>query len=454
MPKSTNIKGYDVIIAGAGPGGLPAAIAAARLGAKTLLIEKNNHLGGMAASGLPFLAFIDRAGNRVVGGIAQEFIEKLDAVGGTLGHIPCPIHNSTTPVNPFWFRVIASEMCEEAGVDVVFSADVVDVPVEQGKITGIKFLSRSKFFKAQCKVLVDATGDGSVIHLSGAHYAMGDPEKGECQPASLVFSVGNVDLEAFISYLKENPKTFELPDTYGVRYNLDYFLKSKGFYFTGFGEFIEIARQNNEFDIQRDRVILQTQPNPGEILVNATRILGADPTDPIGFSRLEAQANRQVHMLMHFFRKYCPGFQDAFLANIHNGVGVRESRRMVGLNTLTRQDVENLTINDDSIALAGYNVDIHEHGKGLYLQPVEHAVGIPYGCLVSKNIEGLLASGRLISADRHALGLARVISTCMAIGEAAGTAAAICVSDHYTPASLPVPILQKKLVGQGAVIKL
>ena len=110
---------YQVIVIGGGPGGLPAAIAAARQGKKTLLIERSAALGGLAISALPLLGFVDRAGNHVLGGIAQEFIDRMAKEDGTIGHIRCPIHNSLTIINPNWFRIIAFEMCREAGVDVM-----------------------------------------------------------------------------------------------------------------------------------------------------------------------------------------------------------------------------------------------------------------------------------------------------------------------------------------------
>lgn len=449
---------YEVIVVGAGPGGLMAAIAAGRMGKKTLLLENSAYLGGLAASGLPFLAFLDRTGRQVVGGIPQELVDRLKDVDGTLGHVKCPIHNSTTPVNHYWVRIVASEMCDEAGVDFILSTDILSVDVDNGRIRGLAFIAKGLKYTVAAKIIIDATGDGTVIHQAGAKYEIGGPDR-RCQPASMVFSIGNVDMEEFKQYIIAHPETFKLPDSYGVSYSLDYFLDNcPGFYFTGFGEFIEKARENGEFTITRDRVILQTQPNKGEILVNASRLLNADPTDPISFSRQEVEGNRQIRMFMNFFRKYCPGFKNAFLANIHGGVGVRESRRMVGIKTMGKEYLDEKLVPDDTIALAGYNIDIHDNkdvnkGKGLYLQPVEHAVGIPYGCLVSENIDGLLASGRLISIDPYVFGLTRIIGTCLAVGQAAGTAAAQSIEDNVSPSRLDINKLRSILRKNGAIIE-
>lgn len=444
---------YDVVVIGGGPGGLPAAIAAAREGSKTLLVERNGFLGGVAATGLPLLAFYDRTGAQVVGGIGDELVRRLDRVGATFdGAIPCPIHNSITPVNPFWLRIEAAKMCEEAGVDLLFSAEVEDVMVEDSRVSGVLLMSRGKKYTAETKVLIDSTGDGTAAALAGADYEMGQGEDTTVQPVSLVFSLGNVDIDAVLDYIKSHPETFSNPPTYGVHYTLDYFLDSRSFYFTGFEEFIKVARENGEFDVPRDRVIFAKQPNSNEVVVNAVRVSDVDPTDPISMSKAETIAHRQVETLINFFRKYCPGFENCFLANIAAGTYARESRRIIGIKTLQDNAVNEFLVPEDTIALAGYNLDIHT-GVGIVLQPSEHAIGVPYGCLVSRNVDGLLASGRCISAKPYPLGLIRAMSTCFAIGEAAGTAAAMSVRSGTKLAAINVSELRDRLSRNGAILE-
>jgi flavin-dependent dehydrogenase len=169
MRTRTKMERYDVVVVGGGPGGIPAAIAAARMGMRTLLVEKNAALGGVAATGLPLLAFFDRTGKQVVGGIGDEMVKRMDETGGTIpGHIPCPIHNSITVVNPYWLRIVAMEMCKEASVDLLLSTEVQEVIVENGRITGAVLLSRSVAYEVECKTLIDATGDGTAAYLAGA----------------------------------------------------------------------------------------------------------------------------------------------------------------------------------------------------------------------------------------------------------------------------------------------
>src|SRR5690606_15816123 len=200
------------IVIGGGPGGIPAAIASARSGMKTLLVERNAFLGGVAATGLPILAFYDRTGRQVVGGIGDELIQKLIPLGGSFsGHIPCPIHNSFTPVNPHLFRNVAVATCKEAGVDMLFSTEVQNVVVENGKVTGAVLFSRSTVMEVNCKVVIDATGDGTAAYLAGALYEVGMPNDKNIQPVSLVFSLGNVDIDEMLAYIKEHPETFTTP---------------------------------------------------------------------------------------------------------------------------------------------------------------------------------------------------------------------------------------------------
>src|SRR5690606_19328737 len=155
----------------------------------------------------------------------------------------------------------------------------------------------------------------------------------------------------------------------------------------------------------------------------------------------------------NFFRKYCPGFRDAFLANIASGTYARESRRITGLKTIGKANIDELLIPEDTIALAGYNVDIHQSGTGLNLLPSAHAIGIPYGCLVSRNIEGLLTSGRCISVEPYPFGLTRAMATCLAIGEAAGTAAAQAIRNNLSLAAINVQELRAELRSNGAIVE-
>jgi len=442
-------KQYDLIVVGGGPGGLPAAIAAARSGLKTLLVERSAALGGLAISGLPLLGFVDRAGDHVVGGIPQEFVDRLAKVDGTLSHVHCPVHNSLTIINPHWFRIVSFEMCQEAGVDVLLYAELMDAKKEGDRITQITVLCRGEARSFTAPVFIDATGDACLATHVGA---LCEKNK-KLQPPSLTFSVGNVDLDRFMQYLKAHPESAQLPDTYGVAQSLEQFFQSRAFVYTGFADQIEEAKKNGDYTLPRDRIIFTKLGEPRHVLINTTRANGVDTSNYESVMEGEFECHRQIKELMLFFRKYCPGFEQCYLANVAPCLGSRESWRIIGQKTLTAEALTNYAVPEDTVTLAGYNVDVHvPHSNKLSIQPVEHAVGIPYGCLVSKNIDNLLVAGRCASIGSDIYGLTRVMATCMGLGEAAGTAAVLAVNQKIAPKDVSVPQLRDALLANGAIL--
>ena len=159
---------YDVAVIGGGPGGLPAAIAAARAGRRTALVERSAALGGAAASGLGVLGFLDRSGKRALGGIAQELIDRLRAIGGSPGHFRCPVHNSITPVSPDLVKIVAVEMCREAGVDILFEQELIGVEVDdRDRVEAVTVYGKLTRTRITAQVFIDGTGDGDLAYLAG-----------------------------------------------------------------------------------------------------------------------------------------------------------------------------------------------------------------------------------------------------------------------------------------------
>jgi hypothetical protein len=414
-----------------------------------MLVERSAALGGLAISGLPLLGFVDRAGDHVVGGIPQEFVDRLAKVDGTLSHVHCPVHNSLTIINPHWFRIVSFEMCQEAGVDVLLYAELMDAKKEGDRITQITVLCRGEARSFTAPVFIDATGDACLATRVGALC-----EKNEkLQPPSLTFSVGNVDLDRFMQYLKAHPESAQLPDTYGVAQSLEQFFQSRAFVYTGFADQIEEAKKNGDYTLPRDRIIFTKLGEPRHVLINTTRANGVDTSNYESVMEGEFECHRQIKELMLFFRKYCPGFEQCYLANVAPCLGSRESWRIIGQKTLTAEALTNYAVPEDTVTLAGYNVDVHvPHSNKLSIQPVEHAVGIPYGCLVSKNIDNLLVAGRCASIGSDIYGLTRVMATCMGLGEAAGTAAVLAVNQKIAPKDVSVPQLRDTLLANGAIL--
>ena len=169
---------YDVVVVGGGPGGIPAAIAAARQGAKVLLVERNGFLGGNMTIGLPLLAYLDKDGNQVIRGIAQEFIDRLTELGECSPHHWCPMHDSVTIYNDEVFKVVALDMCIKAGVEILLYTQVIDTNVENGCLKSVTLFGKGRKMELEADVFIDATGDGDVGYMAGARYSMGQKDTG------------------------------------------------------------------------------------------------------------------------------------------------------------------------------------------------------------------------------------------------------------------------------------
>ncbi|HHV60702.1 MAG TPA: FAD-dependent oxidoreductase [Clostridiaceae bacterium] len=446
-----NLK-YDVVVIGSGPGGLPAAIAAARQGAKVLMIERNSYIGGNAVSGLPMLAFLDKKGRQVTAGIAQEFIDKLIARKACFGHRLCPMHNSVTVIQPDILKIIAFETCKDAGVDILLHCEPVRVDVENRRLKRVFVLGKGDLFAIEGKVFVDATGDGDVAYMAGAAY-----EKGEVlQPPTLMFTLGNLNHEKFFDYLEKNPDQL----TYGGRiecgegYDAAYFRASKNHVFVGLRKLIMELREKGECPIDRDTFIYINSPNEGQVYVNSTRHLNVDASNVFDLTRAVTEGHIQIEKLVDMMRKYVPGFENCYISNINTNLGVRETRRIMGIKKLTGDRIINGEVPEDTIALGSYKIDIHSgRDDSTILQILEEPYGIPYGCLVSKDIDGLMMSGRCISVDVEVLGSSRVMPTCMAIGEAAGVGAALAVKYNILPSEVNCQEVRKIIKDNGGILK-
>lgn len=445
----------DAAVLGGGVSGVVAAVAAARQGIRVLLVEREEFLGGVAVSGLGELGFRDRSGNTLVGGIAQELIDRLAQMHGTLGHNPCPILNSLTPVNAALVRLLLFEMCSEAGVELLLGCVPVESEVRNRKLRSVSVQSRNRRFCIEADVFIDATGDGDLCESIGVPYEKGDAH-GEMQPASLIFSVSGVNKEELLEYVERHPSEVETPQGYEMTVSPDFFRSVQGYNLLGLDERIRRARADGEYvDIPRDRFSMITHPNPDTTIINNTRLINFDGTDIWQFSRGTGEAYRQVEELVRFMPNYVPGYEHCALSFIAPSLGIRETRRFRGRRCLREEDVRAGTVPEDTVALGGYNIDIHhgaDEGSELYI--VKRGYGIPYGCMVPCEMDGLLFTGRLICADQIAYGSSRVMGTCMALGQAAGTAAALCVELGCAPAQVPVARLRALLKKANAVLTL
>lgn len=446
----------QIAVIGAGPGGLAAAVTAAREGAKVVLVERGGYLGGQLGSGLPFLAFLDRKGRQVIGGIAQEFVDRLAQVDGTKGHAYCPFHLSTTMIHPFYARIIAFQMAKEAGVELMLHCELTAAKVYGGRLESVTVTGKGSSVEIEADIFVDGTGDGDLGYLAGASWEKGQADSHVMQPPTLMFNLGGIDFGRFCDFVEEHPE--ELP--YGLQmnnlregYDADFFRNNPSFIFFGMQHLVAKLQAEGKCPIARDTIIFIRQPIPGEVAVNTIRILNFDGSSVQDLSRGEMEAHLQIPLLIDMFREYVPGFENCYLTSINAGIGVRESRRIAGRKTLCYTDCLAGRVPEDTIALCSYFLDIHNGaGSGTRGITVEEPFGIPYLCLVSRDIENLMMAGRDISVDPVAFGATRIMNVCMAVGQAAGTAAAMAVAEGIAPADVETGALREKLLEQRAIL--
>jgi len=443
---------YDLLVVGGGPGGVSAAVSAARMGIKTLLVDRNGCLGGNMALGLPFLGFYDCKGRHIVGGFGDELVQRLVDEGASYGHRICPKHHSVVTYQPDRLKVILSDMCREAGVDVLLHCELIDVEHEGRKITRAIFAGRGSRVSVKAKYFID-TGDGDMTCLAGGEYGKGDPQ-GHLQPPSVLLTINGVDDEKFFRYLEENPGEVGHGETHdGKNYTLEYLRAKRNAYFVCLGELYNKLHPLGKWPIEIWAVIMIFMPTPGQIIINGPRQGGVDSTDLVALSEAERKGQKEAFALVEMLKEHVPGFENCYLTNIPAHIGVRETRRVIGTKYLTGEQITNGEIPEDTIALAGYPIDIHGADDSSKFVPIRKPFGIPYQCLTSKSFDNLLAAGKCISVDAYVHGSTRVISQCLAVGQAAGVGAALACRQNKRPCDVDVQEVRRVLRENGAILE-
>lgn len=440
---------YDVIVAGGGPAGFMAGIAAARCGARTLLIERNGYVGGLAASGLPILTFHDRSGRRIIGGLPQEFIDRLEKIGGTPGHVSKGNGHqfSMTPLYPEEVKFLTMEMLLEAGAELMLDTEIVGALTEGTAVSGLIVHNPGGLQTVRATTTIDCTGDGDVIARSGADFSIGRTGDGGVQSLTLLFLLGGVDVETACRYLPDEVYYAVRP---GERNEQIIHLAGS----------LETWRRAapDEFpfaDCERHKLWAMVL-RPGLLSINLTDVAGVDPTSGAAITAAEIEARRQVMQLKEFLRRHVPGFANCYLISTPARIGGREGRRLRGMYEMQREDVIHGGRFPDSIGLGGYCMDLHDpSGGGITFTPIEGGGShqIPYRCLVPEKMDGLLAAGRCLSASHEALAALRVMGTCMVTGQAAGTAAALATRLRVRVRDITGEFLQAELRKYGAILE-
>jgi hypothetical protein len=430
----------DVLVCGGGPAGAAAAISAARSGARTLLVEAQGCLGGMWTLGLQVHATCFNDGRRViVGGIAREIIDRLCALGAA--EDPEAKLKTTPPsayslfysaFDPDRMKGVLDQMAGEAGVRTLFHTACVGALVEKGRVGGVITESKSGRQAIRSAVTIDCTGDADVAFFAGAPTIKGREGDGKCQPVTLTFMLAGVDYEKACRWAEADPAEREAVE--------------------------RRARARGDLTVPQRIGLGAPMLAPGVTYHNVTRILDVDTTSAADLSRAQIEGRRQVFEVVQYYRSCIPGFEACRLAAIAPLLGLRESRRIEGVYTLTADDVVKARAFEDGIARQNYYIDMH-NPAGLGLEgrsggqlrpPVGSFYEVPYRCLVPIEREQLLVAGRCISADREALGSARTTVCCAEMGQAAGLAAAWAVRDGCSVREIDGASLKQALARLGA----
>jgi glycine/D-amino acid oxidase-like deaminating enzyme len=418
---------FDVVVVGGGSAGSSAAISAARRGASTLLVDRLPFLGGTSTAVLDtFYAFYTpgETVRRVVGGLGWEVVEQLKAAGVAFERPNTYGAGTGVTYDPEVLKVTWERLAEEAGVEILLHTWATGVQLRDGRIGSVRMWNKGGESIVEAGAVVDASGDADLCAMAGVAYedASSTPN---LQSLSTIFRVANVDVDRAASL----PKT-EL------------------------WALMRTAAESGAYRLPRLEGSWHRTPHAGVVTVHMTRVPRVDATDPIQLTRAELEGRRQVQEYLRFLRDLVPGFERSVLVATSPGIGVRESRRVIGDYRLTREDVLEARRFADEIALCGAPIEDHIAGADTtwtYV-PQSGVYGIPYRCLLPSAVEGMLVAGRCFSATHDAHASARSMATCMAMGQAAGTAAALAVAAGATPRSVDVGALRMCLTEDGALL--
>lgn len=437
-------RSYDVVVVGGGIAGVIAAASAAKTGAKTLMTETSDFLGGIVTMGpLEALMTQNDADRRVIGGVAQELLDELKAIDrkaentedatGYCGFI--------IPYDAESMKLAISRLLNRYQVDILLETTLEQVLTQAANITGVVLRTRVGVVRVSCKSAVDATGNGYCAYLAGNDLLSGDEEGGVNQPVTVLARIGGVDPQQLRAYVREHPGEFKtFSDKPGS--------EQPYLHLWGFSDVLKEGADTGALDLRRDEIHIMETTQPGEVVVNYSRI-NIDPFDPFAVSRAQLVGMEQVWQLYQWFRKKIPAFAHAQILQC-GYVGVRESGRVKGRCVLTREMILQGHGNLPSVAMGSFPIDIHQPGNGMKFERVLHGYQIPGDCLRAEKIDNLFAAGRCVSSTFEANASCRISMTCMATGHAAGVMAGLYAKEK---SAFSVQAAQKVLLEQGAVLE-
>ncbi|WP_432667187.1 FAD-dependent oxidoreductase [Wukongibacter baidiensis] len=422
----------DVVVVGGGPAGVAAAVTASEQGMKTLIIEKNGFFGGANVSGnsgtIGGLYSSTEEGEleQIVFGFAGRFADKLREKGGLIGPVRFG-HTALAPHDPFVWKETADQFIKNANVKVLFHTYFVDVIMEENKIVGIIIENKDGRSAIMGKIFIDASGDGDVAARAGAPYVYG--KDGFIQAMTMTFRMGNVDWNK------------------ASKYSLEDIWKK-----------VSEAEKTGQYNLPRKHPFIFPTPKQDQALMNSTAIIAPDdrvlyPTKADDLTFAEIAGREQIREYERFAKDYLEGFEDAYIFDNGNEIGIRQSRTIVGEYTLKNEDVVNAKKFDTAIARSAWPIEMHGGSKGVKVVNLDDDYyEIPFEVMLPKDIEGVMTVGRCISAEHEALASCRVVAQCFEEGLAAGIAAAMCVKENIEPRQVDIQKVRETMIANGSVL--
>lgn len=417
----------EVVVVGSGAAGSTAAIAAARSGADTLLIERYGFLGGTSTMVLDtFYGFYTPASNavRVVNGIPWEIVERLYHYDAVIERPSSYGAGKAVTYDPTLLKVVWEQTALASGARLRLHTLVLDVLKDGDRISGLVVAGKTGLGIIRGQTFVDASGDADLVWRAGAPFEWAGSDGQPAQSLTTTFRLGNVDVAAARA-IKH--------DELAAR--------------------MKAANLSGEYRLPREEGSVHGTPDPGVVVTNMTRIAYVDGTDPVELTKAEVEGRKQALEYTRFLREQVPGYESSFLMNFSTQIGIRETRRLIGEYRLTREDVLGARQFDDAIAQCGAPIEDHTPGRSTRWEyvPDGGTYDIPFRALLPVGVLNLVVAGRCLSADHDAHASVRSMGQCMAMGQAAGTAAALVTKHGVTFKALPVSELQAVLRADGAL---
>ncbi|MHA2392661.1 MAG: FAD-dependent oxidoreductase [Promethearchaeota archaeon] len=447
----------DVLVIGGGPAGISAALAAAREGVDTMLVERYGCFGGVITQAMiGTIAWYRYSKTIDAGGIGLEFEKRAKKMGATInifGNIKnkdmrASLEQEGLIVNgePTYeildteiFKFLVDQMIQEAGITPLLHCYVTDVIMEENIITGVITESKSGRQAIMAKRIIDATGDADIAFHAGVPFRKSP--KNELMEVTVNWGCSGINIGKFLMYVYLNPGKI---GDWGETQNEDAFS-------TYLVEPFNKAKEAGEIP---DDVTIESYwtnyTDAGEITsFNGIHMTDIDPTDVWDLTKAEIEGRRRVLWAVNALKKYTPGFKKARLRSIGSSLGVRESRKIIGEYIITESDVRNQAKFEDSIGICPEFID----GYGIAIMPITgRYFQVPYGILVPKKVENLLVAGRCVAGDKISHAATRQMCCCIVTGQGAGVAAAISIKNNTTCRKVDITEVQDSLKKQGVRI--